>query len=120
MERLPLAMVQHMCLRKGMDASGSRQQLIDRLEQRELQERFEEMGHPRPVAPAQPPPAAATASCRIVLLREHGHIDLVLAEGVEERRIVGEGVKLEAIAVDVDNEHALAIGREGGDRKSVV
>jgi len=25
MERLPLAMVQHMCLRKGMDASGSRQ-----------------------------------------------------------------------------------------------
>jgi hypothetical protein len=62
MERLPLAMVQHMCLRKGMDASGSRQQLIDRLEQRELQERFEEMGHPRAVAPPQPPPAAATAA----------------------------------------------------------
>ena len=30
MERLPLAMVQHMCLRKGMDASGSRQHISHR------------------------------------------------------------------------------------------
>ena len=70
MERLPLVMVQHMCLRKGMDASGSRQQLIDRLEQRELQERFEEMGHPRAVAPPQPPPAAAAAAAAAALSSE--------------------------------------------------
>merc|ERR1719199_1410500 len=56
--------------------------------------------------------AAATA-LRGVLLREHSHVHLVLAQGVEQRRVVGQCVKLVAIAVGIDNKHALAVGGKG-------
>jgi hypothetical protein len=37
----------------------------------------------------------------------------VLAQGVEQRRVVWQCVKLVAIAVGVDNKHALAVGGKG-------
>ena len=57
--------------------------------------------------------ADKVAGLGLLLGGEHSDVDLVDSEHVEELRVLGEGIELEAVAVDVDGKELAAVGREG-------